>query len=70
VENLAIDNSMYVVSINKTRDQINYDKLLAFAPIMNIDAVKHSLPAIRGKRKRTERLGSLTKRYRSADKAQ
>ena len=32
--------------------------------------VKHSLPAIRGKRKRQERLGSLTKRYRSADKAQ
>jgi hypothetical protein len=32
-------------------------------------ALKHSLPAIRGKRKRTERLGSLTKRYRSAGRA-
>ena len=32
--------------------------------------LKHSLPAIRRKRKRTERLGLLTKRYRSADKVQ
>ena len=28
--------------------------------------VKHSLPAIRRKRKRQERLGPLTKRYQSA----
>ena len=31
-----------------------------------LTSLKHSLPAIRGKHKRTERLGSLTKRYRSA----
>jgi ATP-dependent exoDNAse (exonuclease V) alpha subunit len=37
-ENLAFDNSTYIVSTNKTHDQINYDKLSAFAPIMNIDA--------------------------------
>ena len=33
-------------------------------------ALKHSLPTIHRKRKRQERLGSLTKRYWSADKAQ
>ena len=42
-ENLAFDNSTYVISTNKTRDQINYDKLSAFAPIMNIDAGDENL---------------------------
>ena len=35
-------------------------------PLVILYALKHSLPAIRGKRKRTECLGPLTKRYWSA----
>ena len=45
-ENNAFDSSRYIVSTNKTRDQINYDKLSAFAPIMSVDAGDDNLRKI------------------------
>jgi len=43
-ENASFDDSKYIVSTNQLRNQINYDKLASFSPILKVDNNNNSLP--------------------------